>query len=108
MLRRLSGLLRRSAAVSTATLERDTALLRLQNVSKTYHTGDVAVEVLRGVSLTVEAGEFLVIVGPSGSGKTTLLNLAGGLDQPTSGALRFRGRDLAGVTRAQLTEYRRG
>src|SRR2546425_819678 len=107
MFRRLSSLLRRSPAAPTVTLECDVALLRLQQVSKTYHTGELAVEVLRGVSLTVRAGEFLVIVGPSGSGKTTLLNIAGGLDQPTSGQVGFQGSDLAGATRAELTEYRR-
>lgn len=82
-------------------------LLRLEDVCKTYHMGEVAVEVLRHVNLDVRRGEVLVVVGPSGSGKSTLINLMGGIDVPTSGSVLFEGQDLAGWNEARLTNYRR-
>lgn len=82
-------------------------LLRLENVGKTFYMGEVAVEVLRHVTLDILEGEFLVMVGPSGSGKTTLLNLVGGLDTATAGTVRYRDRDLSALSSAELTRYRR-
>ncbi|MFJ9314826.1 ABC transporter ATP-binding protein [Pimelobacter simplex] len=73
------------------------------DVTKTY-PGDV--RALRGVSLTVEAGEFAAVVGPSGSGKTTLLQLMGTLDRPSSGVVRVRGDDVAGMGDRALSELR--
>ena len=72
-----------------------------------YRTGAGLVRALRGVSLTVSEGEFLVLLGPSGSGKSTLLNILGGLDRPTAGSLSFRGTDLVVADEAALTRYRR-
>lgn len=69
--------------------------------------GEVKVSALRGLSLTIREGEFLVILGPSGSGKSTLLNIVGGLDSPTSGMLHFRNENLTHYSEAQLTRYRR-
>ncbi len=82
-------------------------LLRLENVGKTYQMGEVAVEVLRHVTLDVYAGELLVMVGPSGSGKTTMLNIMGGLDTATVGHVSYRGRDLTTASPRELTRYRR-
>ncbi len=84
-----------------------TPLVRLDNVGKTYHMGDLDVEVVRHVSLEVYVGEFLVMVGPSGSGKSTLLNILGGLDRPTVGRVWFRDLELTACTPAQLARFRR-
>jgi putative ABC transport system ATP-binding protein len=77
-------------------------VLELRDVRKSY--GDL--EVLHGIDLTVEAGEFAVIVGPSGSGKSTLTHLMGTLDRPTSGSVLVTGRDIAGLSDAELAAVR--
>ncbi len=82
-------------------------LLELTGVGRTFRLGEVAIDAVRDVDLTIARGEFVSIVGPSGSGKTTLLNLLGGIDRPTTGAISFQGRDLALADRADLTRYRR-
>jgi putative ABC transport system ATP-binding protein len=69
--------------------------------------GEVDVHALRGVDLDLFEGEFVVLLGPSGSGKSTLLNILGGLDVPTAGCVRYRGRDLTIDDDALLTSYRR-
>ncbi|MGH7137690.1 MAG: ABC transporter ATP-binding protein [Pirellulales bacterium] len=93
----------------TATLARNgsTPLLHLDRVGRTYPMGEVAVEVLRDVTIEIDSAEILAIVGPSGSGKSTLLNLIGGLDKPTTGSVWFRDRDLAQLSSRELTLYRR-
>ncbi|MGD8903207.1 MAG: ABC transporter ATP-binding protein [Anaerolineae bacterium] len=83
------------------------AQVQLHNVTKTYQMGEVQVHALNGLDLSIQEGEFVVIVGPSGSGKTTTLNLIGGLDTPTSGELRVAGTDIAGYDEDALTAYRR-
>lgn len=69
--------------------------------------GDATVRALDGISLTVEKGEFIAIVGRSGSGKSTLLHMLGGLDVPTSGTVIVDGRDISGMTKDELTIFRR-
>src|SRR6185295_10261846 len=82
-------------------------LIDLKDVTKTYRSGELDVEVLHGVSLQVYAGEFLAIMGASGSGKTTLMNILGCLDRPTSGTYRFMGEDVSGFERDELARLRR-
>ena len=82
-------------------------LFDIEDLKKDYQMGEVTVSALRGVSLSIRGGEFVVILGPSGSGKSTLLNIVGGLDAPTGGRVRFRGEDLAHFSDAQRTRYRR-
>ena len=83
------------------------ALLRLEDVDKTFQMGEVAVLALRDISLEIVEGEMLVMVGPSGSGKSTILNIVGGLDTVTAGRVWYRDREMTAFTSAELTRYRR-
>ena len=82
-------------------------VILLRDVTKTYEADGNRVEALRGVGLAVERGEFVALVGPSGCGKSTLLNLIGGIDGPTSGAVAVDGRELAPLSDAELSRFRR-
>lgn len=82
-------------------------VIEARDITREFANGDVVTRVLRGVNLNVYEGEFLVLLGESGCGKSTLLNIIGGMDQATSGSLRFRDTDLSHATQAELTEYRR-
>ncbi len=84
-----------------------TPVVALEAVTKVYRQGDQQVEALRGLTMTVDAGEFTALSGPSGSGKTTALNLIGALDTPTSGTVRLAGADLGTLTRKELSRLRR-
>jgi putative ABC transport system ATP-binding protein len=79
----------------------------LEAVTKRYRQGAIDVHALRGLSMTIEAGEFATLCGPSGSGKTTALNLIGALDTPTSGRVILEGRDLSTLSRRALSQLRR-
>jgi putative ABC transport system ATP-binding protein len=82
------------------------AAIAATGVTRTYELDGVSVHALRGVSLTVEAGDYLAIVGASGSGKSTLMHLLGGLDRPTGGTLVIGGRDIATLTPAEMAKLR--
>ncbi len=82
-------------------------VLLLSGVTREHRQGDAVVQALRGVDLSVTAGELVAVMGPSGSGKSTLLQLAGGLDTPTAGRVLVEGRDLAGLSRSQVAAVRR-
>jgi putative ABC transport system ATP-binding protein len=84
-----------------------TTILQTTDLVKSYKIGKLDVPALRGVSLNVEAGEFVAIMGPSGCGKSTLLHLLGGLLSPTSGSIVIDGEDLAKVSDAERTDIRR-
>lgn len=83
------------------------AILRTENLTKSYKAGRVDVMALRGVDIDIEEGEFVAIMGPSGCGKSTLLHLLGGLLSPTTGSILIDGEDLAKVSDAQRTDIRR-
>lgn len=84
-----------------------TAAIELREVTKHYQQGALDVKALRGLSLSVGAGEFTALCGPSGSGKTTTLNLIGALDRPTSGTVALEGRELTALSRRELSHLRR-
>ncbi len=80
--------------------------VRLEDVSKTYHTGEVDVHAVSGVSLEIGRGEFVALMGSSGSGKSTLMNILGCLDRPTSGHYFLDGEDVSSLSRDQLADVR--
>jgi macrolide transport system ATP-binding/permease protein len=82
-------------------------LIELTAVTKTYRTGELAVEVLHGIDLAIYPGEFVAIVGASGSGKSTLMNILGCLDHPTTGSYHFLGADVSALGRDELARLRR-
>lgn len=93
--------------VDLTPVESGTSVFEMQGVTKVYDMGETQVHALRGVDLTLSAGELIVLLGPSGSGKSTLLNIVGGLDTATKGRVQYRGWDLTNADEEQRTLYRR-
>jgi len=91
---------------SVPVLEPDAPVIELDEVRKTYRTGSVEFEALRGVSVSIAQGEYVAIMGPSGSGKSTLMNILGCLDTPTAGNYRPTGEDVSVMDEIDLAEVR--
>lgn len=83
-----------------------TELIQIRRVTKVYQAGDLLVRALRGISLTIQRGEFVALMGPSGSGKSTFLNIAGCLDRPSTGNYLLDGVDTSGLSRNELASIR--
>lgn len=84
-----------------------TSMIEISNITKTFNTGAGDLQALRGVSFTIEDGEFVAIMGPSGSGKSTLMHILGALDTPTSGTYLLDGKDVSTLSDDELADIRR-
>ena len=82
------------------------SVIRLEDIHKTYQTGEVEVKAVRGVTLRIEPGEFVAVMGASGSGKSTLMNIIGCLDRPSQGRYWLDGADVSGLDRNELADIR--
>ena len=81
-------------------------MISIQNIHKTYQSGNIKVQALQNINLTINKGEFTAIVGPSGSGKTTLLNIIGGLDSPTEGSVKINTTEITRLPENELIDFR--
>src|SRR6185369_6553388 len=82
------------------------SLITISNLKKHYTSGEETVEALRGVDISIEAGEFITIMGQSGSGKSTLLSVLGGLNHPSKGSVQMAGIDLYALSGEKLADFR--
>lgn len=82
------------------------SVIKINNLTKTYHETEIPVHAVNGINLTFEKGEFAAIVGPSGCGKTTLMNMIGGLDKPTSGDVEVNEIDISQLSSSELIDFR--
>ena len=82
-------------------------MIEIKNITKTYHTGDIETQVLKGVSFGIKSGEFVAIMGPSGSGKSTLMHILGALDTPTSGTYFLDSQDVSKLSDDELADIRK-
>lgn len=81
--------------------------VKLENITKIYHMGEVEIRAVDGIDFSIQKGEFVVIVGPSGAGKTTVLNILGGMDTASGGRITVDGQDITKYSERQMTGYRR-
>src|SRR5580704_14847025 len=82
-------------------------MIEVKNITKTYGSGDTAFQALKGISFSIEDGEFVAIMGPSGSGKSTTMHILGCLDTPTSGEYRLDGKDVSKLSDQELADIRK-
>jgi putative ABC transport system ATP-binding protein len=82
------------------------SVIKVNNLTKTYHETEIPVHAVNGINLNFEKGEFTAIVGPSGCGKTTLMNMIGGLDKPTSGYVEVNEKDISELSSSKLIDFR--
>ncbi|MCM1054036.1 MAG: ABC transporter ATP-binding protein [Bacteroides sp.] len=82
-------------------------MIKIENITKSYGTGESKVNVLKGISLEIKEGDFAVILGASGSGKSTLLNVMSGLERPDGGSVCYNGEDIAALSDEKLTVFRK-
>src|SRR2546422_7454267 len=82
------------------------SLIKVRGLNKTYSRGGEKIQVLQGLNLDVDKGDFVAFMGPSGSGKTTLLNLLGGLDVPSAGSITVDGDEITHMSASKLTQWR--
>ena len=98
--------LERPAAASVVSAVASAPLIGMQGIVKTYDAGELAVQALRGVDLSIQAGQMVAVIGPSGSGKSTLMHILGCLDAPSEGSYRLEGRDVSSLSGFQLAAIR--
>jgi putative ABC transport system ATP-binding protein len=82
-------------------------MIEIKDITKTYKTGDISFQALKGITFTIKDGEFVAIMGPSGSGKSTLMHILGGLDNPTSGTYFLDGKDVSKLSDDELADIRK-
>ncbi|EKD43754.1 MAG: hypothetical protein ACD_72C00134G0004 [uncultured bacterium] len=85
----------------------DDFMIEIKNITKSYNTGEVEFQALKGISFTIKDGEFVAIMGPSGSGKSTLMNILGALDIPTTGEYFLDGKDVSALSEDELAKIRK-
>ena len=103
----VAGLAAEAEVVAQYACKHDSTMIEVKNITKTYGSGDTAFQALKGISFTIEDGEFVAIMGPSGSGKSTTMHILGCLDTPTTGEYLLDGKDVSQLSDEQLADIRK-